>query len=85
MEIYSRELREGYGAASFVSQDDLAAALNRSQMWISLVESGKVKPSAEVLQRMRAAVERIREFRRAMKAAAHSLPSELEICGDLRL
>ena len=80
--IELRKLREQRG----LTQSDVAHVLGRTQVWISMVELGKIRPSAEVIERIRAAIERLAEFRATVNQALSSnIPTESEVCKNLRL
>ncbi len=80
--IELRKLREERG----LTQSDVARALGRTQPWISMVELGKIQLSAEVMGRIRGAIERLAEFRAAVhQALSSNIPTESEVCKNLRL
>lgn len=70
-----RELR----IAADLSQSELAAAVGRTGMWVSLVEAGKAELSPESERKLLLAVERLAWLKQQLAL------SKAELTNDLRL
>ena len=73
--------------AEQISQYDVAAAIRKSQFYVSGCERGIFTPSPEMLEKMDAAITRLAERRlaisKASAAVAAKFPTIAEACADL--
>jgi ribosome-binding protein aMBF1 (putative translation factor) len=76
------ELRNRRKSAQ-VSQYDLAAAIRKSQFYVSGCERGIFTPSPEMLEKMEVAIKRLAERRQAIERASAAIAAEFPTIKDV--
>ncbi len=76
------KLRRGRIAAG-VPQTELGEALRRSQVWVSLLERGRIAITPDMERRVMTAILRLAEFRKAAQKQQRAMTEDLALPVEL--
>ena len=69
--------------AAGISQTELGEALRRSQVWVSLLERGRIPITVDMEGRVLTAIRRLSEFRKAAEEQRRAMTQDLALPVEL--